>query len=240
MDCFACARNDDALTCAHRDAAASCLPSPREAAGRDQGWGVAPRMPLPANWPIDPPPPTPPRHALSRAEGGEKKDECDFQTAKLSTVIPGWCASTRPGISRFRVRCFASPGMTPEHESAFPRRDSPEVLQEPCPSKQRAQGKPGVRCTRSRAWCGGSTRVSHHEFTGNIRLSPRNGFNSLFRALPGDRALLPPSSADHSANLTPASGCQDHTTSPSAKVSFARTLSCADTVASTASRAQRS
>jgi hypothetical protein len=39
---------------------------------------------------------------------------------------------------------------------------------------------------------------------------------SLFRALPGDRALLPPSSADNSANLTPASGCQDHTTSPSA------------------------
>ena len=25
------------------------------------------------------------------------------------TVIPGWCLSTRPGISRFRVRCFASP-----------------------------------------------------------------------------------------------------------------------------------
>src|SRR6202012_5155715 len=26
------------------------------------------------------------------------------------TVIPGWCVSTRPGISRFRVRCFfASP-----------------------------------------------------------------------------------------------------------------------------------
>jgi hypothetical protein len=24
-------------------------------------------------------------------------------------VIPGWCASTRPGISRFRARCFASP-----------------------------------------------------------------------------------------------------------------------------------
>jgi hypothetical protein len=27
----------------------------------------------------------------------------------LSIVIPGWCLSTRPGISRFRVRCFASP-----------------------------------------------------------------------------------------------------------------------------------
>jgi hypothetical protein len=105
--------------------------------------------------------------------------------------------------------------------------------------KQRAQGKPSVRCTRSRACSVVNTRVSHHEFTGNIRLSPRNGFNGFFRALPGDRALLPPSSADHSANLTPASGCQDHTTSPSASVSFARTLSCTDTVASTASRTQR-
>src|SRR6187549_1084121 len=27
----------------------------------------------------------------------------------LAAVIPGWCASTRPGISRFRVRCYASP-----------------------------------------------------------------------------------------------------------------------------------
>jgi hypothetical protein len=26
-----------------------------------------------------------------------------------SSVIPGWCVSTRPGISRFRVRCFAPP-----------------------------------------------------------------------------------------------------------------------------------
>jgi hypothetical protein len=59
----------------------------------------------------------------------------------------------------------------------------------------------------------------------------RNGFNGLLRALPGDRALLPPSSADlvlsapgradlTSANLTPASGRQDHTTSPSAATSF--------------------
>jgi hypothetical protein len=105
--------------------------------------------------------------------------------------------------------------------------------------EQRAQGKPGVRCTRSRACSVGSTRVSHHEFTGNIRLSPRNGFNGFLRALPGDRALLPPSLTDNSANLTPASGCQDHTTSPSARVSFARALSCTDTVASTASRSQR-
>jgi hypothetical protein len=56
----------------------------------------------------------------------------------------------------------------------------------------------------------------------------RNGFNSVCRALPGDRALLPPSFADmflskpgwadlNSANLTPASGRQDHTILPYAK-----------------------
>src|ERR1700710_2744663 len=50
-----------------------------------------------------------------------------------------------------------------------------------------------------------------------MRHSPRNGFNSLLRALPGDRPFLPPSSAnDASTNLIPGSGRQDHTTSPSA------------------------
>src|ERR1700678_3214977 len=34
------------------------------------------------------------------------------------------------------------------------------------PKKQRARGKPGARCTRSRAWWVESTRVSHHRFTG--------------------------------------------------------------------------
>src|SRR4051794_1426591 len=29
--------------------------------------------------------------------------------SEKETVIPGWCGSTRPGISRFRARCFASP-----------------------------------------------------------------------------------------------------------------------------------
>src|SRR4029078_2511190 len=58
---------------------------------------------------------------------------------------------------------------------------------------------------------------SHHGHTGFTRHSPRNGFNGFLRALPGDRALLPPSLADPSANLMPASGHQNHTTSPSAK-----------------------
>jgi len=64
-----------------------------------------------------------------------------------------------------------------------------------------------------------STRVSHHGHAGYVRHSPRNGFNGLLRALPGDRAFLPPSSSRSLLlkNLTPASGRQDHTASPSAR-----------------------
>src|SRR5882724_11704664 len=60
---------------------------------------------------------------------------------------------------------------------------------------------------------------------------PRAMVYGLFRALPGDRAFLPPSPAGLTANLTPASGCQDHTTSPSALASPVSRAS-----ASTASR----
>src|SRR6202140_3246432 len=54
-------------------------------------------------------------------------------------VIPGWCASTRPGISRFRVRCFASPRNDSssrravaerrlERERGIPGKEDPGVL----------------------------------------------------------------------------------------------------------------
>jgi hypothetical protein len=45
-----------------------------------------------------------------------------------------------------------------------------------------------------------STRVSHHGHAGNVRHSPRNGFNGFLRALPGDRACLPPSPPRSSAS----------------------------------------
>ena len=57
-----------------------------------------------------------------------------------------------------------------------------------------------------------STRVSHHERTGSPGIPARNGFNGFLRALLGDRALLSPSPANESANLTPtieASGPHD-------------------------------
>ena len=81
---------------------------------------------------------------------------------------------------------------------------------------------PGAWCARSRAGCVVNTRVSHHGHTGTTRHSPRNGFNGFLRALPGDRACLPPSSPRSLLlkNLMPASGHQDHTTLPSAFALF--------------------
>jgi hypothetical protein len=83
---------------------------------------------------------------------------------------------------------------------------------------------PGARCARSLA-CSvrKHTSVITTVTPENTRHSPRNGFNGFLRALPGDRAFLSPSSADiASANLTPASRRQDHTTSPSASVRFVK------------------
>jgi hypothetical protein len=183
-------------------------------------------------------------HERSECEPGWGEGLSPLNTARVERS-PHPAASRRPRDElrssrplQGRVRNRARSQL--KHTFAFSRRDAPEVLQEPSLPPNR--GRRESRVSDAPAAARGvvvSTRVSHHEFTGNIRLSPRNGFNGLFRALPGDRALLPPSLTDNSANLTPASGCQDHTTSPSARVSFARTLACADTVASTASRTQR-
>jgi len=63
-----------------------------------------------------------------------------------------------------------------------------------------------------------STRVSHHGRTGSPGIPARNGFNSLFRALPGDRALLSPSPVKFlSPTWRQPLRRQDHTTSPSAR-----------------------
>src|SRR6202011_31534 len=70
------------------------------------------------------------------------------------------------------------------------------LLETSRPLQSEGAGNAGRRCARSRACSVVNTRVSHHGHTGNTRHSPRNGFNGLLRALPGDRAFLPPSSAE--------------------------------------------
>jgi hypothetical protein len=77
----------------------------------------------------------------------------------------------------------------------------------------RAQGMPGARCApRSRVQDGVESAHEHTGHTGITRHSPRSGFNGYFVLSPVRRAFWPPSPAFLNADLTPASGCQDHTT----------------------------
>ena len=168
------------------------------------------------------------------------------------SVIPGWRVSARPGISRFRVRCFASPRIDGVWIALRCRNDIKSALipgtrlRPAAPRARvvhetlapwRAWGMPGARCTRGLVCtCSGRTHTSNNEYTGTPGIPARNGFNGLCRALPGDRALLPPSPRGYPAcphpvgptclpqNLTPASGRQDHTILPSAATSLVRGL----------------
>jgi hypothetical protein len=95
-----------------------------------------------------------------------------------------------------RVDCFVASllAMTARYTSAFPQRSRARVVQNHVPRKIR--GRRECRTLgASAAACAvvESTRVSHHGHAGNVRHSPRNGFNGFLRALLGDRACLPPS-----------------------------------------------
>jgi hypothetical protein len=97
-----------------------------------------------------------------------------------------------------------------------------------CPRKQRARGRPGARCTRG-LMCKmhKAKRTRAYRFSGGSPAFPAQWFYGLFRALPGDRLSChrrSPRSVSFLGNLTPASGRQDHTTSPSASVHSSRAL----------------
>jgi hypothetical protein len=50
--------------------------------GRGRGWGVSQQETLLQHMPRGPPPPTPPRHAQGRVEGGEKSPGYFFNSWK--------------------------------------------------------------------------------------------------------------------------------------------------------------
>jgi hypothetical protein len=112
---------------------------------------------------------------------------------------------------------------------ATPRRDAPESCIYLSPYGGRGECRVPAAPAASCALCiGRSTRVTTST-PGSPGIPARNGFNGLCRALPGDQALLPPSSRGYLTcprpvgptclpqDLTPASGRQDHTILPSAK-----------------------
>jgi hypothetical protein len=114
--------------------------------------------------------------------------------------------------------------MTMTHTFAIPRRDASEFLQKTSALKiQRAQGMPGAQRARSLACRKKKAHErSHHGHTGNRPAFPAQWFYGLLRALPGDQACLTPSPALLIADLTPASGRQNHTTSPYAPARFVK------------------
>jgi hypothetical protein len=86
--------------------------------------------------------------------------------------------------------------------SAISRRDAPEfLLKNPVLLDQRVQGKPGARCTRSRAWCVESTRVSHHRFTGTPGLPCAMVLTAYFALSPVTGLVCHRRLADASATL---------------------------------------
>src|SRR5712672_1932869 len=90
---------------------------------------------------------------------------------------------------------------------------------------------PGARCTGRLACKIAKKRTRAYRFSGGNPAFPAQWFYGVLRALPGDQACLTPSSALLIADLTPASGRQNHTTSPYASAPFVK-----GAAASTASR----
>src|SRR5258708_9537388 len=107
--------------------------------------------------------------------------------------------------------------MTSKSASAIPRRNAPELCVNHPPQKEarlesRAHGAPAASCAKVES----RKHTSSYGRTGITR-HPRTQWSyGLYRALPGDRAFLPPSSLRSLflTNLTPASGRQDHTALP--------------------------
>src|SRR5438034_2748644 len=86
---------------------------------------------------------------------------------------------------------------------------------------------PGARCTRGLV-CR-NCALGAHEHTGQRKHSdiPCQWLYGLYRALPGERAFLPPSPLRSLLleSLAPASRRQDHTTSPYASAPFVKSAS---------------
>ena len=93
---------------------------------------------------------------------------------------------------------------------------------------ERAQGRPGARCTRDLV-CNvhKEVRTRAYRSSGEHPAFPAQWFDGLWRALPGDEFLLPPSltdwrliespvEPDNLHQLDTSNGCQDHTVLPSA------------------------
>ena len=109
------------------------------------------------------------------------------------------------------------------HSFAISRRVAPEVFHFVSPpQKQRAQGRPGARCTRGLVCkVRKQKRTRAYRFSGEHPAFPAQWLYGLLRALPGERLFCHRRHAESGLrNLTPAPRRQDHTTSPYARATL--------------------
>jgi hypothetical protein len=137
---------------------------------------------------------------------GVRSTSCDVQLhirESIATIVsmdsglaPSGAPRNDDGWMRAWRHCNDSNFQTASnHDSAFPRRNAPEVcIDLTLLKKQRAQGKPDARCTRGLA-CKMCIRMRTraYRFSGEHPAFPAQWFYGLLRDLPGERAFLPPS-----------------------------------------------
>ena len=123
-----------------------------------------------------------------------------------------------------------------KHDVTFSRHNAPEVLLEPCPSKNRGSREDRVRAAPAVS-CAMYTRKCAHEHTGPAgasRPSLRSGFTVYFELSPVNGSFATVAGGTPrsirldrcaTADLTPAPRRQDHTTSPYASGAFVARLS---------------
>ena len=117
--------------------------------------------------------------------------------------------------------------MQPGYANAFSRRDAPELELLACPLRdERAQGRPGARCTRVLV-CNGTEKCAH-EHTGpaeSIRPSLRNGLTAYGALFPETNSFClrqrridglanPVGLRENLRRFDTSHGCQNHTLLP--------------------------
>ena len=109
-----------------------------------------------------------------------------------------------------------------KREFAISRRKAPELCMKLVPPEKRGRREDRVRAAPAVS-CAKCAEESAHEHTGSaetLRPSLRNGFTAYSALSPVTGFLATVAPRDNPQNLAPASGRQDHTTSPYASATF--------------------
>jgi hypothetical protein len=144
-------------------------------------------------------------HVFASAPGKQDVDARVIGERKRRRPSEGYARARRRRMVRSSVAT---------HAPAFSRRGASEVWQT-ASLKQRGRECRARARTRSLACEKKQHTSSVTTGTPHQQAFPARWFYGFLRALPGDRAFLPPSLVNSSTNLAPASGRQNHTTSPS-------------------------